>query len=67
MSRFWGIGIDTTFDCGHCGAKYAVRSASLTAQANDSVYCDVCRRKMDEWNSTRRPSYTLIERPGPND
>jgi len=52
-----------TFDCPHCGGVYAVRYTHLPTRDSESAYCEVCRRKMSHWNSTERPSYTLIERP----
>jgi len=68
MARPWGIDCDRTFDCSHCGAKYAVDYIRLTALDHDTVCCEVCFRKMSVWSSAAlRPFYTLIERPGPND
>jgi hypothetical protein len=67
MSRAWGLWSDRTFDCRHCGAKYALGEIASTVPHGDGVYCDVCWQKMDEWHSSPQPSYTLIERPGPTD
>ncbi len=68
MARPWGIDCDRTFDCSHCGAKYAVDYRRLAGGANGAVCCEVCFEKMSAWNpAAHRLSLTLIERPGPND
>jgi len=67
MARSWGIGSDRSFGCAHCGARYAVRTVASGGNAGESVYCEVCWRQMSRLSSTAQSSYTLIERPGPND
>jgi predicted Zn finger-like uncharacterized protein len=51
------------FFCPHCGAQYVVSYAELPIADSGSVYCDVCRRKMIQWNSSQEPSYKLVKRP----
>jgi predicted Zn finger-like uncharacterized protein len=53
------------FICPHCGAQYVVRYTKLPVADSGSVYCDVCRRKMIQWNSSLEPSYKLVKRPDP--
>ena len=53
------------FICRHCGAQYLVSYTGLPIADSGSVYCDVCRRRMVEWNSSQKPSYKLTERPDP--
>jgi predicted Zn finger-like uncharacterized protein len=54
-------GVD--FICRHCGAEYVVKYTKLPIADSGSVYCDVCRRQMIQWNSSEEPSYRLIKRP----
>ena len=42
------------FFCPHCGAQYVV---------SYSVYCDVCRRKLIQWDSSQEPFYSLMKPP----
>jgi predicted Zn finger-like uncharacterized protein len=51
------------FICPHCSAQYAVSYTELPMADSGSVYCDVCKRKMIQWNSTLEPSYRLVKRP----
>jgi predicted Zn finger-like uncharacterized protein len=51
------------FFCRHCGAQYVVTYTDLPIADSGSVYCDVCKRKMIQWNSTLEPSYKLVKRP----
>ena len=53
------------FICRHCGAQYVVRYTRLPIADSGSVYCDVCRRQMIQWNSSQEPSYKLVKRPDP--
>jgi hypothetical protein len=55
------------FICRHCGAQYLVRYTELPIADSGSVYCDVCRRQMIQWNSSREPSYKLVKRPNLKD
>jgi len=55
------------FDCRHCGAEYLVRYTQLPIADSGSVYCDVCRRQMIQWNSSWEPSYKLVKRPDRKD
>jgi len=48
MARSWGIGSDRSFGCAHCGARYAVRAVASGGNDGESVYCEVCRRKMGQ-------------------
>jgi hypothetical protein len=51
------------FICRHCGAQYLVRYTELPIADSGSVYCEVCRRQMIQWNSSQQPSYKLLKRP----
>jgi hypothetical protein len=53
------------FICRHCGALYLVRYTELPIADSGSVYCEVCRRQMIQWNSSQEPSFKLIKRPDP--
>jgi transcription elongation factor Elf1 len=53
------------FICRHCGAEYLVSYTKLPIADSGSVYCDVCRRQMIQWNSSLEPSYKLVKRPDP--
>jgi len=53
------------FICRHCGAQYLVSYTELPIADSGSVYCDVCRRRMIQWNSSQQPSYKLVKRPDP--
>jgi uncharacterized Zn finger protein (UPF0148 family) len=53
---------DGDFICRHCGARYLVSYTQLLIADSGSVYCDVCRRQMIQWNSSREPSYKLVKR-----
>jgi len=53
--------------CRHCGARYVVSYTELPIADSGSVYCDVCRRRMIQWNSSRQPSYKLVKRPEQKD
>jgi hypothetical protein len=53
------------FVCRHCEAQYVVRYTSLPIADSGSVYCDVCRRQMIQWNSSQEPSYKLVKRRDP--
>jgi hypothetical protein len=53
------------FICRHCGALYLVRYAELPIADSGSVYCEVCRRQMIQWNSSQEPSFKLMKRPDP--
>ena len=52
-----------SFICKHCGAEYLVAYIQLPISDSGSVYCDVCRRQMVQWNSSREPSFKLVKRP----
>ena len=54
------------FICRHCEALYLVSYTELPIADSGTVYCDVCRRQMIQWNSSQEPSYKLVKRPDPN-
>ena len=54
---------DVDFSCPHCGAQYVVSYTKLPIANSDSVYCEVCRQRMAQWNSALRPFYRLVKRP----
>jgi len=47
------------FICRHCGAEYRASYTELPIADSGSVYCDVCRLQMIQWNSSQEPSYKL--------
>jgi hypothetical protein len=53
-----------TFSVG-AAAQYFVSYTELPIADSGRVYCDVCRRKMIQWNSAQEPSYRLVKRPDP--
>jgi predicted Zn finger-like uncharacterized protein len=53
--------------CPHCGAQYFVSYTTLPIADSGSVYCNVCRRRMIQWNSSQKPSYKLVKRPDSTD
>src|ERR1019366_2242821 len=53
------------FTCRHCGALYVVSNIELPIADSGSVYCQVCRRQMIQWNSILQPSYRLVKQPDP--
>ncbi len=57
--------IQEDFVCRHCTAQYVVRYIELPVADSDSVYCVVCRRRMNQWHSRLRPVYRLVRRPEP--
>jgi predicted Zn finger-like uncharacterized protein len=61
MSRKFGE--DADFFCPHCGALYAVSYTKLPMADSGSDYCESCKRRMIQWNSTLRPRYKLVQRP----
>jgi hypothetical protein len=63
LMRTSSIAYGDYFICRHCGAQYLVRYTELPITDSGSVYCDVCRRQMIQWNSFREPSYKLVKRP----
>ena len=50
------------FFCRQCGARYVVSYTALPIADSGSVYCDVCRRRMIQWNSALQPFYRLVAR-----
>ena len=57
------LAYDDKFFCRHYGAQYFVSYTELPI--GDSVYCDVCRWQMIQWNSSQEPSYKLVKQPDP--
>jgi len=51
---------DVDFSCPHCEAQYVVSYTELPIADSGSAYCEVCRRRMVQWNSTLRPHYRLV-------
>jgi transcription elongation factor Elf1 len=49
-----------TFNCPYCGSLYTVSYTHSAFRDTGSAYCNVCNRKMNTWDSTDQPSYTLI-------
>jgi hypothetical protein len=66
MATTWEIPSSHLFHCPYCEAGYTVRYTHSPTRDSESAYCEVCHRKMSQWNSTEQPSYTLIKRPPRN-
>ena len=54
---------DVDFICRHCGAQYVVSYTKLPIADSGSAYCEVCKRRMVQWNSALQPFYRLVKRP----
>jgi hypothetical protein len=52
----------TTFSGPHCGALYEVNYTKVIVRDRDTADCDVCKKQMDSWSSSRIPSYRLVGR-----
>ena len=48
--------------CPQCGSLYDVRTVGLAARNANSFNCLVCDHKLDKWNDTKFPSYSLLKR-----
>jgi predicted Zn finger-like uncharacterized protein len=62
MPQTWKTAEADQFYCPHCQALYAVTVNRLPTKDHDRAHCEVCKKVMNEWNSTISPSYRLIER-----
>lgn len=51
-----------TITC-ECGAVYEKGSVKLPARDRDYYDCRICGSRLDEWSSSRIPTFKLIERP----
>lgn len=49
--------------CEKCGAEYTVVMKRYPMRDEDKFDCVVCGHRIDEWNSTCSPVYTLVSRP----
>jgi predicted Zn finger-like uncharacterized protein len=54
---------EVDFICPHCEAQYIVNYTELPVADSDSVYCEVCKRRMVQWNSALQPRYRLVNPP----
>ena len=52
-----------SFFCPHCGALYAVTYSRLSSSDSNVARCVVCGQIMDEWDSTKVPTFKLVHRP----
>ncbi len=59
-----------SFFCPHCGALYTVtysqRTVTYSQPSNSDsnvAKCVVCGKTMDQWDSTKVPTFKLIHRP----
>ena len=52
-----------TFFCPHCGALYSVTHSRLTKAESGDAKCVVCLQTMNKWDSTKVPTYKLVQRP----
>lgn len=48
--------------CPECGSVYSVVVYRSPARDSDHFDCQVCGTRIQQWNSTACPSYTLKER-----
>ena len=46
-----------------CGAVYEVGSYKLPVRDQDHFDCSVCGARLDEWSSSRVPTFKLIKKP----
>ena len=54
---------DVDFICRHYGAQYVVSYTKLAIADSGSAYCEVCKRRMVQWNSDLQPFYRLVKWP----
>ena len=59
MGEAWKDRFLGEFQCGRCGALYAVAITRLSAPVYDEVICEVCGKVMNEWRGTVGRAYTL--------
>jgi hypothetical protein len=59
MVQTWKTGDGDDFTCPHCGAVYQVKIHRAPIRDSDFATCEVCKKRMNEWNSTSYPEYTL--------
>jgi predicted Zn finger-like uncharacterized protein len=52
-----------TFFCPHCGALYSVTHSQLPKGESGVAKCVVCLQTMNKWDSTKVPTYKLVQRP----
>ena len=52
-----------TFFCPHCGALYSVTHSRLPKSESGVAKCVVCLQIMNKWDSTKVPTYKLVQRP----
>jgi predicted Zn finger-like uncharacterized protein len=52
-----------TFFCPHCGALYSVTHSRLPKGDSGVAKCVVCLQTMNKWDSTKVPTYKLVQRP----
>jgi transcription elongation factor Elf1 len=51
------------FFCPHCGALYSVTYSRRAESDSNIVKCVLCQQIMDKRDSTKVPTYKLIQRP----
>lgn len=56
------MGMKETVTC-TCGAVYEKGSYKLPVRDQDYFDCLLCGTRLDEWSSSRIPTYKLIKRP----
>ncbi len=61
MPKTWSSEDAGTETCKTCGAVYRVRLQRVPARDKDYFDCQVCGKRMREWNDTEYPEFTLIE------
>jgi len=47
-----------------CGAKYSVTWTNYIMRDRDSFECLKCDKKLESWNASTVPSFTLIDEEG---
>ena len=51
------------FFCPHCGALYSATPSLVPKSEGDTAKCVVCLKIMDSLDTTKVPSFKLIQRP----
>lgn len=61
MPKTWSSEDVSTETCGNCGAVYQVKLRRVPMREKDYFDCQMCGTRMNEWNDTEYPVFTLIE------
>lgn len=64
MIQTWGSGTRGDKKCEDCGAVYIVTVDRFPSRDYGYFDCQICGERLDEWNSTHSPNYTLAPTQG---